>query len=129
MRKHGPFAFHQVPQLIGDALDAVGFEHMSMQLPQIAGLHHLAVDHVALHRPAILHAASHYRKAFRTKAVSSGGRIWERVLAPGPFPSPLTNSSGQKFEAIEKRGVASVGNSLAEAPSPNRLAWLTNEWG
>ncbi len=63
-----------------------------MQLPQIAGLHHLAVDHVALHRPAILHAASHHRnvgtakserrinvvlrQAFRTKAVSSGGRIW-----------------------------------------------------
>jgi hypothetical protein len=69
------------------------------------------------------------RQAFRTKAVSSGGRIWERVLAPGPFPSPLTNSSGQKFEAIEKRGVVSVGNSLTEAPSPNRLAWPTNAWG
>jgi hypothetical protein len=49
-------------------------------------------------------------------------------LHPGPFPSPLTNSGGQKFEAIEKRGVVTVGNSLAEAPSPNRMAWPTNSW-
>jgi hypothetical protein len=63
------------------------------------------------------------------KQCLAGDEYGERVLAPGPFPSPLTNSSGQKFEAIEKRGVVSVGNSLAEAPSPNRLAWLTNEWG
>jgi hypothetical protein len=70
-----------------------------MQLPQIAGLHHLAVDHVALHRPAILHAASHHRnvgtarserrinvvlrRAFRTKAEClAWDEYGEGVLAP-----------------------------------------------
>ena len=48
---------------------------------------------------------------------------------PRAIPFTLTNSSGQKFEAMEKRGVVSVGNSLAEAPSPNRRAWPTNAWG
>jgi hypothetical protein len=93
-----------------------------MQLPQIAGLHHLAVDHVAVHRPAILHAASHYRnvgtakserrinvvlrRAFRAKpSCLAWDEYGERVLAPsGLFPSPLTNSGGQKFENDRKAG-------------------------
>jgi hypothetical protein len=74
-----------------------------MQLPQIAGLHHLAVDHVALHRPAILHAASHHRnvgtakserrinvvlrRAFRTKAEClAWDEYGERVLALRAIP-------------------------------------------
>jgi hypothetical protein len=64
------------------------------------------------------------------KQCLAGDEYGERVLAPPGHSLHRSQTRAVKnFETIEKRGVVSIADSRAGAPSPNFLAWPTNAWG